>query len=59
MIVLSGFPFEHLRTVFRLLYELGTPEPLVVILDEFQYLMGTKDGVPSQLNAIHDVHGDD
>ncbi|WP_310569702.1 ATP-binding protein [Gemmatimonas sp.] len=47
------------RTVFRLLYELRTPEPLVVILDEFQYLMGTKDGVPSQLNAIHDVHRDD
>ena len=42
-----------------MLYELRTPEPLVVILDEFQYLMGTKDGVPSQLNAIHDVHGDD
>jgi AAA+ ATPase superfamily predicted ATPase len=47
------------RTVFRLLYELRTPEPLVVILDEFQYLMGTRDGVPSHLNAIHDVHGDD
>ena len=47
------------RTVFRLLYELRTPEPLVIVLDEFQYLMGTSDGVPSQLNAIHDVHRDD
>jgi uncharacterized protein len=47
------------RTVFRLLYELRTPEPLVIILDEFQYLMGTREGVPSQLNAIHDVHRDD
>ncbi len=47
------------RTVFRLLYELRTPEPLVIILDEFQYLMGTTEGVPSQLNAIHDVHRDD
>ena len=47
------------RTVFRLLYELRTPAPLVIILDEFQYLMGTREGVPSQLNAIHDVHRDD
>ena len=47
------------RTVFRLLYELRTPEPLVIVLDEFQYLMGTREGVPSQLNAIHDVHRDD
>jgi len=47
------------RTVFRLLYSLETPSPLVVVLDEFQYLMGTRDGVPSQLNAIHDVHRDD
>lgn len=46
------------RTVFRLLYELRTPEPLVIVLDEFQYLMGTREGVPSQLNAIHDVHRD-
>ena len=29
------------------------------MLDEFQYLMGTREGVPSQLNAIHDVHRDD
>lgn len=47
------------RTVFRLLYELRTPEPLVIILDEFQYLMGKREGVPSQLNVIHDVHRDD
>jgi len=47
------------RTVFRLLYELRTPAPLVIILDEFQFLMGTREGVPSYLNAIHDVHRDD
>lgn len=47
------------RTVFRLLYALDTPHPLVIILDEFQYLMGTRDGVPSHLNAVHDVHRDD
>lgn len=47
------------RTVFRLLYEVRSPEPLVIILDEFQYLMGPRDGVPSHLNAIHDVHRDD
>jgi AAA+ ATPase superfamily predicted ATPase len=47
------------RTVFRLLYELRTPEPLVVVLDEFQYLMANGDGVPSHLNAIHDVHRDE
>ena len=47
------------RTVFRLLYEIRAPYPLVIVLDEFQYLMGKREGVPSQLNAIHDVHRDD
>ena len=47
------------RTIFRLLYELRTPAPLVVVLDEFQYLMGTSEGVPSQLNVVHDVHRDE
>lgn len=42
------------RTVFRLLLEHGAPEPLVVTLDEFQYLgddAGEMDAVTSELNA--------
>ena len=46
-------------TVFRLLYELATPQPLVVVRNEFQCVMEHRDVVPSQLNAIHDVHRDD
>jgi uncharacterized protein len=46
------------RTVFRLLYELRSPQPLVIILDEFQHLMDAGDGVTSHLNAVHDVHRD-
>ncbi|CAN5876759.1 hypothetical protein BH11GEM1_BH11GEM1_22090 [soil metagenome] len=46
------------RTVFRLIFELETPQPLVIVLDEFQFLMGKKEGVPSQLAAVFDVHRD-
>lgn len=46
------------RTVFRLLFELESPRPLVVVLDEFQFLMGTKEGVASHLAAVFDVHRD-
>lgn len=46
------------RTVFRLLFELAAPHPLVIVLDEFQFLMGRKEGVPSHLAAIFDVHRD-
>ena len=46
------------RTVFRLLFELAAPHPLVIVLDEFQFLMGKKDGIPSQLSAVFDVHRD-
>ena len=53
----AGYPTR--RTVFRLLYDLRTPQPLVISLDEFQYLKGTREGVPSHLNAIQDVHRDD
>jgi len=46
------------RTVFRLLVALAddrpAPLPLIVILDEFQYLMGPEAGVVSQLNAVWD-----
>jgi AAA+ ATPase superfamily predicted ATPase len=50
--------FPTWRTVFRLLFELASPRPLVVVLDEFQYLMGTGQGVPSHLSAVYDVHKD-
>ncbi len=43
------------RTVFRLLADLATDEPLVVVLDEFQYLMNQKDDdIASQLVAVWD-----
>lgn len=50
--------FPTWRTVFRLLFELDAPRPLVVVLDEFQYLMGTGQGVPSHLSAVYDIHKD-
>lgn len=43
------------RTVFRLLLSLPSEEPLVVVLDEFQYLGEDREslaGVTSQLNAV-------
>jgi AAA+ ATPase superfamily predicted ATPase len=47
--------YPNWRTVFRLLVELKAPEPLVVILDEFQYF-GTDTAslshVASELNAV-------
>lgn len=42
------------RTVFRLFAELAEDRPLVVVLDEFQYLMGSEEGVVSQLVAVWD-----
>ena len=42
------------RTVFRLLAGLADDRPIVVVLDEFQYLMGSEEGVVSQLNAVWD-----
>lgn len=42
------------RTLFRLLVSYADAEPLVVVLDEFQYLLGHEEGVASQLNAIWD-----
>lgn len=43
------------RTVFRLLADLATDDPLVVVLDEFQYLMNQKDDpIASQLVAVWD-----
>lgn len=43
------------RAVFRLLVELATDAPLIVVLDEFQYLMNQKeDDIASQLVAVWD-----
>lgn len=42
------------RTVFRLLADLATDEPLVVVLDEFQYLMAKDDDIVSHLVAVWD-----
>nr|MBA2447073.1 ATP-binding protein [Chloroflexota bacterium] len=42
------------RTIFRLFVELATDEPLVVVLDEFQYLLQGADDVTSQLVAVWD-----
>lgn len=43
------------RAVFRELFRSADDEPLVVILDEFQYLLGGKDEVRSQLVAVWDT----
>lgn len=43
------------RQAFRLLFELRSPEPLVVVLDEFQYLARTPEdlgSIASELNAV-------
>ena len=42
------------RTIFRLPADLATDEPLVVILDEFQYLMAREDDVVAHLEAVWD-----
>lgn len=42
------------RNVFRLFADLANDEPLVVILDEFQYLMAQEDDVVSHLMAVWD-----
>lgn len=42
------------RNVFRLFADLATDEPLIVVLDEFQYLMGQQDDVVSHLMAVWD-----
>jgi hypothetical protein len=42
------------RTIFRLLADLATDEPLVVVLDEFQYLMAREDDIVSHLVAVWD-----
>lgn len=42
------------RTVFRLLVELAGEAPLVVVLDEFQYLLNQADDIASQLVAVWD-----
>jgi AAA+ ATPase superfamily predicted ATPase len=42
------------RTVFRLLVELAAEGPLIVVLDEFQYLLEGPDDAASQLAAVWD-----
>ncbi len=46
--------YPNWRTVFRLLAQFAREEPLVVILDEFQYLMAREEGIVSQLTAVWD-----
>ncbi|HET7229794.1 MAG TPA: ATP-binding protein [Longimicrobium sp.] len=46
--------YPNWRTVFRMLLDLRAPQPLVVVLDEFQYLGETQtalEAVTSELNA--------
>ena len=47
--------YPNWRTVFKMLFELNASEPLVIVLDEFQYLMGKKDSAPSSLAATWDL----
>ncbi len=47
--------FPTWRTVFRYLLEMKSPEPIVVVLDEFQYFGEDEEdlaGVASELNAV-------
>lgn len=46
--------FPTWRSVFRLLLDLARGSPLVVVLDEFQYLLGGDDDAASQLVAVWD-----
>ena len=42
------------RNVFRLLADLATDEPFIVVLDEFQYLVAKDDDIVSHLVAVWD-----
>lgn len=47
--------YPNWRTVFRLLGRMASEEPLVAVIDEFQYLLEDREepsAVPSQLNAV-------
>jgi AAA+ ATPase superfamily predicted ATPase len=44
------------RAVFRFLFQLRGDEPLVIVLDEFQYLLGGDDDIRSQFIAVWDLH---
>lgn len=46
--------YPNWRTLFRLIASKASDEPVIVILDEFQYLMGSEEGVVSQLTAVWD-----
>jgi hypothetical protein len=51
---LEAEDFPTWRTVFRLLASVAAEHPLVVVLDEFQYLMGGPDDAASQMAAVWD-----
>ena len=46
--------FPSWRNVFRLFADLASDGPFVVVLDEFQYLLGGAEDVASQLMAVWD-----
>lgn len=46
--------FPTWRTVFRLFVDLARERPVIVVLDEFQYLLGGEDDAASQLVAVWD-----
>ncbi len=49
---LNPVEYPTWRTVFRLLGDFAMEQPLIAVLDEFQYLMGEHDDIASQLVAI-------
>jgi uncharacterized protein len=51
---LDPIDFPTWRTVFRLLADLARESPLIVVLDEFQYLLEGPDDAASQLVAVWD-----
>lgn len=46
--------YRSWRNVFRLFVDLAEPDSLVIVLDEFQYLMRTGDDIVSHLVAVWD-----
>lgn len=44
--------YNSWRTIFRLLLQVRAPEPMVVVLDEYQYLRAEGEDVDSQLAAV-------
>jgi AAA+ ATPase superfamily predicted ATPase len=57
-LTLDPVEYPTWRTIFRLLLGVHAPQPLAIVLDEFQYLADADPSIASQLAAVLDVHHD-